>query len=840
MAISDDLPGVSTSIQIHGQALPEYRDDDIQDPERTVSYMIEAVPDQTFEIHARASPHAAFSGSSLAIHFYVDGKYVDGTLIDAADISTHGSSARSCGRYVTSSLLRRYKFASRERQIEIVERNSRSLSHRPRHSGRFTETPEVSYTSYASRAETYVSRAETSAPTSATNSWSNIRLQSNSGPFAAPSTTFSEMSSVDTPPSFSSRASTAVQSTSNLTDATSTTAGAETSDLEELGTIKIVICHVNKKQPVAFGRGASTTSKISDNKQKAIKDKAGGLLVRFTAPQTVAPVTTWDVDATSDGESSAVTYIYHYRTHEMLCALGVLPKDGRILPLAPLGLPSVAERPQEEQRADELQEHASEAEAARQDGAQVQREEAEKGSPARRKVSRSGEVSAELKGEDMDWDMVGDESMASVPSAESRAQDIAMAIHPAFPDMAISLKVAGTALPEYGDDEATPDQEAHAVRYVEVPDIASRSEAEDSAIDDDEDRDEGSVEFEIHADIHALTPDSYYIKGVAEENLKEYGLAFHISVDGDDVDALLIYDVLIRISYPDGKTCISKGQYIDAETVLPYRLKSIKMIDAAAAAARGARTPAEKEKLEQLGTVKIVVHHVRKQGRSAPARSEYKDRTILGLDEVDLKGKAVSHSVGFGAAVEDRGGAAFSEVQYIDIENGPVAVYEFRYRSREALQDERIIPRTPSPSAGSDHAAEAGTEPKDEDDDLPNLTPDQLIDLVRQSRKRDRQRTQVKPEIKKDEDMLGSTTGRSKRAPLITKDQGIILAIGDDDEFHPEPRQKKPRLQAEPEIIDSDDEGSVATFAGHDDPVQNRDADFDFMGEFQTRYGHNL
>lgn len=158
---------------------------------------------------------------------------------------------------------------------------------------------------------------------------------------------------------------------------------------------------------------------------------------RFTAPQTVAPVTTWDVDATSDGESSAVTYIYHYRTHgkpqatsdgkvlptdvitEMLDALGVLPKDGRILPFAPAGLASVAERPQEEQRADEFQEHASEWEAARQDGAQVQREEAEKSSPARRNVSRSGEVSAVSKGEDMDWDIVGNESMVSAHSAES-------------------------------------------------------------------------------------------------------------------------------------------------------------------------------------------------------------------------------------------------------------------------------------------------------------------------------------------------------------------------------------------------------------------------------------
>lgn len=60
----------------------------------------------------------------------------------------------------------------------------------------------------------------------------------------------------------------------------STTAGAQCNDLEELGTIKVVVCHVNKKQPVDFGRSSSATSKISDNIQKAIKDKAGGLLVR--------------------------------------------------------------------------------------------------------------------------------------------------------------------------------------------------------------------------------------------------------------------------------------------------------------------------------------------------------------------------------------------------------------------------------------------------------------------------------------------------------------------------------------------------------------------------------
>lgn len=122
MAVIDELPGVSISIKIDGQALPEYRDDDIEDPERTISYMIEAMPNQIFEIHALASQQSAFAGSSLAVQFFVDGRYVDGALIDASDWSAKsGASARSRGKYVSSNMLRRYQFASREQQIEVGE-----------------------------------------------------------------------------------------------------------------------------------------------------------------------------------------------------------------------------------------------------------------------------------------------------------------------------------------------------------------------------------------------------------------------------------------------------------------------------------------------------------------------------------------------------------------------------------------------------------------------------------------------------------------------------------------------------------------------------------------------
>ncbi|KAM3420585.1 hypothetical protein BST61_g3847 [Cercospora zeina] len=358
MAIIKELPGVSISVRIQGQPLPEYRDDDIQDPERTVSYMIEAMANQIFEIHVRATPEASFAGSSLAAQFYVDGKYVDGVLIDASDLSARdGASAKSRGKYVSSNMLRRYQFASREQQIEVVERKSASLSMRPRVSGSSSRTPDVSYSGYT---PSYVSSAASSwvdvdPPLFGANSVDPISVSASTANSSGTYATVSHAShSVGTPSPAAAtigRASTSAN-TAPFTPAVSndqnTTAGADTDDVEELGTIKIVICHVNKKEPVVFGQRSSQTSQISDRKQKVIKDKAGGLLVRFTAPEWVAPITTWNVDAAGGDENKAVTFVYHYRTLEMLDALGVLPKEDRPLPPDGVKLEAVKEEAGEE------------------------------------------------------------------------------------------------------------------------------------------------------------------------------------------------------------------------------------------------------------------------------------------------------------------------------------------------------------------------------------------------------------------------------------------------------------------------------------------------------------
>ncbi|KAF2210386.1 hypothetical protein CERZMDRAFT_86121 [Cercospora zeae-maydis SCOH1-5] len=360
-----------------------------------------------------------------------------------------------------------------------------------------------------------------------------------------------------------------------------------------------------------------------------------------------------------------------------------------------------------------------------------------------------------------------------------------MAIHPSFPQMPVTIVVNGHSLHEHEDREATPDHEGpqrnHVLRYIEIPSTNIESPSGSDLGNEDD-----TVPFQIDADAHGLQPDSYagYERPASERG--DYGIAFHIAVDGEDVDSLLIDPAMIESHYANGTTCISKGQYITADSVLPYHFKVIKLIDATTAAARGVRSDAEKEKLEQLGKVRICVYHVRKQGLVVPTPDgDFQDRSIHGLDEVDLKGKSLSHSVGFGDAIPDRGAAAVSEVEPVDLENGPDAVYEFRYGSR------------------------------------------------------------VKQEI------MEAEGGPINRGPIIPNLAKTILCIDDDDQGFtekplPELLTKRPRIQ--PTTIDDDEVEYMqvtehqSLFVPEDRPsvVPTEHGAYDFFGEFQNRFGHNL
>ncbi|EMF08549.1 uncharacterized protein SEPMUDRAFT_121324 [Sphaerulina musiva SO2202] len=377
-----------------------------------------------------------------------------------------------------------------------------------------------------------------------------------------------------------------------------------------------------------------------------------------------------------------------------------------------------------------------------------------------------------------------------------------MAIHPDLPEIPVSIKSAGKVLPEYEDHHATPDRDNLApkriIRYIEIPEARNAAPpAADPGADAEEVALKEECTFEIHADVHGLTAESY---------AGHCGLFFSIWIDGEEADSLFINDRVIKNESEDGELCMSRGQYTSNGTVLPFCFKPIKMIHAAAApaaAARRARSEAEKEKLERLGTIRISVWYMNSPGIVAPATIKSGDRTITGLDEIDLKGRAVSHTVGFGEAMPLEYEMIWGSSSK-DLAAGEVAVWEFRCRSREALKQERIILETPNPSPEPN-------EVDDKDTDLTDLTREQPMAMVMQSRKRDRQTNQFKTKVKNQISEESQSQAQADRAPLIArKDADTILCINDDGEgVHDEPHPKRTRrANAAPAVknLEDDDE----------------------------------
>ncbi|KAI0883591.1 uncharacterized protein GGS22DRAFT_167494 [Annulohypoxylon maeteangense] len=109
------------------------------------------------------------------------------------------------------------------------------------------------------------------------------------------------------------------------------------------------------------------------------------------------------------------------------------------------------------------------------------------------------------------------------------------------------------------------------------------------------------------------------------------------------------------------------------------------------------RIRGDMEVAKNLGTIVIEIHRCKILDNSPPPTkagkaSEYE------LSEKSLKGKAISHGTSL-SPPNKIGALRFSETEYLD--KAPIAVFQFHYRSRDALKREMIIPRTPSPSPGA-------------------------------------------------------------------------------------------------------------------------------------------
>ncbi|KAI9648089.1 hypothetical protein NHQ30_002718 [Ciborinia camelliae] len=109
-----------------------------------------------------------------------------------------------------------------------------------------------------------------------------------------------------------------------------------------------------------------------------------------------------------------------------------------------------------------------------------------------------------------------------------------------------------------------------------------------------------------------------------------------------------------------------------------------------------------KEDAKRLSVVgEIVVKVYRRGERRQSSRQSHPVKfnvdTSTPVHERALKGKAMSHGTALGApqAIE---APVYWNIDFIDGKDYPIAIYRFKYRSKESLKSLLILPRTPEPS----------------------------------------------------------------------------------------------------------------------------------------------
>ncbi|KAG4418952.1 hypothetical protein IFR04_007899 [Cadophora malorum] len=112
------------------------------------------------------------------------------------------------------------------------------------------------------------------------------------------------------------------------------------------------------------------------------------------------------------------------------------------------------------------------------------------------------------------------------------------------------------------------------------------------------------------------------------------------------------------------------------------------------------RVKKDAKALAGIGEIVVSVHRAVQRDSNIPAVGNYnlaQHKPPAEVAEKALKGKAISHGVSYGE--QQIISRTSKETVDLDGPQNPVGVFVFKYRSREDLQSELIIPRSPSPES---------------------------------------------------------------------------------------------------------------------------------------------
>ncbi|KAI3394306.1 hypothetical protein diail_2953, partial [Diaporthe ilicicola] len=234
---------------------------------------------------------------------------------------------------------------------------------------------------------------------------------------------------------------------------------------------------------------------------------------------------------------------------------------------------------------------------------------------------------------------------------------------------------------------------------------------------------------------------------------EKHALSFAVAFDGGhDAAARLVH----QSSGPqplDGVLDSANG------TLRKFRFAPVSTIDDA----NKTRLATDTKTAQNLGLIRVSVFRVIVKGKdenkklssARPDPNLAKDR--LSIAEKALKGKAVSHGTTLSDPIQSN--SSFCDVQYVDLHASPLAVFYFKYRSREALQQLLIITRPRSLSMESD---------------VENLSPDEICRLARERLSQMRGDKKRAAAVKDEDDTKVPRSGR----PFNYSDVAILEDLG--------------------------------------------------------------
>ncbi|CAJ2505901.1 Uu.00g000310.m01.CDS01 [Anthostomella pinea] len=179
---------------------------------------------------------------------------------------------------------------------------------------------------------------------------------------------------------------------------------------------------------------------------------------------------------------------------------------------------------------------------------------------------------------------------------------------------------------------------------------------------------------------------------------------------------------------------------------------------------------------KHLGVIEVEVSRVIHLGRRARgSQHSFTRKDKIEVTEKALKGKAISHgmSTSVGEIVENPT-LKSSQVDDIPEDDGPIGVFRFHYRSRDALKREMIIPRSLSPSP--------------DPPSLPSIETMSQVEIQRlaqerldQMRRENEVKQERKPAMKREPDEFMDLTGNSlvQRSPKRRR-QAEFVDLTDD------------------------------------------------------------